>query len=102
MDFPEYISSMLEQKIKITAGKASKKTVKLNWNKVKTADGYDVYRASKKSGRYIKVKSVSSNTCTDKKLKRGKTCYYKVRAYSKVNCKKLYGGFSAVKKITVK
>ena len=102
VDFPEYISSMLEQKIKITAGKASKKTVKLNWNKVKTADGYDVYRASKKSGRYIKVKSVSSNTCTDKKLKRGKTCYYKVRAYSKVNGKKLYGGFSAVKKITVK
>ena len=79
----------------LTAGKASKKTVKLNWNKVKTADGYDVYRASKKSGRYIKVKSVSSNTCTDKKLKRGKTCYYKVRAYSKVNGKKLYGGFSA-------
>ena len=102
VDFPEYISSMLEQKIKITARKASKKTVKLNWNKVKTADGYDVYRASKKSGRYIKVKSVSSNTCTDKKLKRGKTCYYKVRAYSKVNGKKLYGGFSAVKKITVK
>ena len=43
-----------------------------------------------------------ADICTDKKLKRGKTCYYKVRAYSKVNGKKLYGGFSAVKKITVK
>ena len=61
-----------------------------------------MFTGPQKNQADIKVKSVSSNTCTDKKLKRGKTCYYKVRAYSKVNGKKLYGGFSAVKKITVK
>ena len=56
VDFPEYISSMLEQKIKITAGRASKKTVKLNWNKVKTADGYDVYRASKNQADILRLR----------------------------------------------
>lgn len=102
VDFPEYIKSSLEQKTKLSLKKASKKSVKASWNKTKTADGYELYRASKKSGKYTKVKTVAASSYTDKKVKQGKSYYYKVRAYSKVNGKKVYGSFSAIKKITVK
>ena len=39
---------------------------------------------------------------TEEKLATGKTLYYKVRAYRKVNGKTVYGSFSKVKKAVIK
>mgnify|MGYP000629946152 CR=1 FL=1 len=47
----------------------------------------------KKAGKVIYV---------NKKLKKGKTYYYKVRAYKVVSGKKVYGKFSTIKKIKFK
>ena len=70
------------------------KSVKLSWKKVKKAKGYQIYRASKKNGKYKRVKTTKARSWTNKKLTTGKTYYYKVRAYKKVGKKTVYGSFS--------
>ena len=82
---------------------ANYNTITVSWKKVEGCDGYRVYRATEKDGKYKSVKTCSSvNTLSYKnsKLKTGKTYYYKVRAYVNKNGKKLYGDYSAVKQAT--
>lgn len=82
--------------------KAGKKTAKLRWKKIKGAKGYQIYRATSKNGKYKKIKTVSAkkNTFLDKKVKRHKRYYYRVRVYSKSGNKKIYSVYS--KKVTVR
>lgn len=83
----------------------SKGKLVLKWKKVRNADGYVVYRADKKKGKYKKVKVLNGDrkiSFTNKKLKKKKTYYYKVCAYRKVGKKKVYGSYSAVKSRKVK
>ena len=83
----------------------SKGKLVLKWKKVRNADGYVVYRADKKKGKYKKVKVLNGArkiSFTNKKLKKKKTYYYKVCAYRKVGKKKVYGSCSAVKSRKVK
>lgn len=93
-------------KVASTTLKAKKKNrkIKLSWKKVNGAKGYQIYQASKKKGKYKKIKSIASGTkkkCTYK-VKKGGTYFIKIRAYSKINKKKVYGKFSKVIKIKVK
>lgn len=60
--------------LKAKAKKASKKAVALSWSKVKNASLYAVY-GCKAKGKYKKLKTVKTNYCTVKKLK--KSTYYK-------------------------
>ncbi|MCI9063489.1 MAG: hypothetical protein HFJ17_02660 [Clostridia bacterium] len=72
------------------------------WNKsYNPLDGYEIYRSTSKKGKYKKVKSVSKNksSYTDKKLKKSKTYYYKIRGYKKINGKTYYTKYSNVKSI---
>lgn len=81
---------------KLRVVKKTKTTISLKWNKRK-ATGYEVWMAKSKKGTYKKVKTITSpNRITTKvrKLKSGKKYYFKVRAYKKVNNKKIYGSFS--------
>ena len=82
---------------------AVKKKATLTWKKVKGAAGYQVYRSMRKNGKYVCVKkNLKAAKYTDKKLKKGKTYYYKVRAYKKVNGKTITGAYSAIRKVKVK
>ena len=74
----------------------------LEWSKVKGADGYQVYASDSKNGTYTRIKITKGTGATDESLLTGKTRYYKVRAYRKVNGKAVYGSFSKIKKVTVK
>lgn len=87
--------------IKLSAGK---KKATVTWNKISGANGYEVYRATSKNGKYTKAATVKAGktTYTDKKLKAKKTYYYKVRAYKTVKGKKVYTGSSSVGKTTTK
>ncbi len=80
----------------------SKKAV-LRWNAVKSADGYQIYKSTKKNGTYTRVKTVKNAKTAkyaDTSQKQGKTCYYKVRAYvTGTDGKRVYGSFSSVKKL---
>lgn len=84
----------------LRAKSTTKNSTKLSWSGVEGADGYVVYRATSKNGRYYKVTTTGKKSYTNKKLKSGKTYYYKVRAYKKVNNVTVYGKLSS--KVTVK
>ena len=84
--------------------KKNKKAV-ITWKKVKNADGYQIYRATKKGGKFKKIKTVKGNRVvkyTNTKLKKNKKYYYKVRAYRTVKGKKVYSTFSAKKGVVIK
>ena len=88
--------------VKLTSG-SRKATVK--WGKVAGASGYEVYRATSKSGKYSKVKTVGSGSTTsytNSSLTKNKTYYYKVRAYRTVKGKKVYSSYSSAKYIKIK
>ena len=87
--------------------KVTKETIKsttynsitIGWKKVKGASGYEVYRATSKSGSYKLVKTINKAKTVsfkDKGLKSNKTYYYKVRAFKKSGSKKTKGKYSAV------
>jgi outer membrane protein assembly factor BamB len=59
---------------------AGKKKIKVTWSKAVGTTSYEVWRASSKSGKYTKVKTTSSRSWTNTKLKKGKKYYYKVKA----------------------
>ena len=70
-------------------------------------DGYLVYgnrcNTSTKTYKYKKLATITNGRkWNHKKLKKGKTYYYKVRAYKVVSGKKVYGKFSTIKKIKFK
>ncbi len=83
----------------------SKKVI-VNVSKVEGASGYQIYRSTKKGGKYTKVKEFTSVEELLKyvdKTKKGTTYYYKVRSFA-LNSeeKNVYSPFSSVKSITSK
>ena len=88
--------------VKLSAGK---KKITVKWKKVSGASGYVIMRSAKKSSGYKMVKTVrkgSAVSFTNKKLKKGKKYFYKVRAYRNVDGKKVYGAYSAVRSAKAK
>ena len=82
-----------------------KKSAKLTWKKVKGASGYIIYRSTKKNKGFKKIKTIKKGKTVkfvNKKLKKGKTYYYKIKAFKKVNGKKVKGKFTKVKKVKIK
>ncbi len=66
-------------RIAVTTDAVSGKA-KLSWEAVPTADLYRIYRASRKDGAYIRIKSTSSLSYTDVDASAGSRYYYKVKA----------------------
>lgn len=89
-------------KIAFKSAKAGKKKATLKWKKAAGAKKYQVYRANKKNGKFKKVVTVKKTSFVNKKLKKGKTYFYKVRAIAKADGKTYKGAFSKVKKVKVK
>jgi len=69
---------------------------KISWVKVSGASGYQVQRATSKTGTYSSVKNTTSTSFTNTGLTAGKTYYYKVRAYKTVDGAKVYSDDSVV------
>mgnify|MGYP002088802342 CR=1 FL=1 len=93
------------EKTTLKSAKVKGKKVTLKWKKNSKATGYEIYRATKKNGKYKKIRTIkkaSAVTFTDSKVKKGKTYYYKVRAYKTVKGNKANGKFSAVRKVKIK
>ena len=95
-------SSSLLSAAKIKSVKAGKGKATVNWSKVSNADGYKIYMATSKKGTYKYIGKTSKRKLTKKGLKKGKTYYFKVRAYKTLNGKTVYGSYSSVKKVKVK
>lgn len=85
--------------------KTKNNTVSVSWKKTNGASGYYIYRATSKKGKYSKIKTIISGKTlkyTDKKVKKGKTYYYKVVPFRKISGKAVKGASSAVKSIAFK
>lgn len=89
----------------ITLSNMISKQVSISWKSINGVTGYQIYRATSKSGKYSKVATLSSKyepVCTDKTVKKGKRYYYKVRAYVKKGSTYTYSNYSTVKSLVVK
>ena len=78
---------------------ASYDKLRLSWEPLSGVDGYQIYRATSKSGKYAKIATVkgsSGATYTNT----GRTCgtryYYKLRAYKKIGGKTVYSKYSSI------
>lgn len=79
--------------------KATKKGIRITWKKVSGANGYYIYRSTKKKSGYKKihvVKKGKTQSYLDKKARKGKTYYYKIRTYKKAGGKKMQSNWSKV------
>lgn len=73
------------------------KSVCIAWNGVSMAQGYKVYRATKKKGKYKLAATVGGAGFNDTKNKSlSKYKYYKIRAYGNVNGQTVLGPYSGV------
>ena len=68
------------QKPNINSLKVGKKKVTVSFSAVTGATKYQIYRSNSKSSGYKKIATTSSRKYVDKKAKKGKRYYYKVRA----------------------
>ena len=82
----------------------SKATVK--WSNVDGETGYQLYYATSINGTYKKINSYGADVLTGSKTfsasASGKTIYFKVRAYHKVNGQTIFGNWSAIKSVKLK
>ena len=86
------------------AGKSTRTKVKVSWKAVTGASGYRIYRSTSKTSGFSRIKTVKSGASTSyvKKTTRKKTYYYKMRAYTTVNGKKVWGAYTTVKAYKLK
>lgn len=82
---------------------SAKGTVKLSIKKNAKADGYQlIYASNKKFTKGKKIIKVKKTGVVIKKLKKGTTYYFKVRAYKSANNKTYYGKYGAVKRLKIR
>lgn len=86
---------------KVSAKVKGSKAV-IRWKKVSGASKYVLYKSTKKKTGYYKERITVNNGYTDSNLRKGKTYYYKARAYKTVKGKKVYSKYSKVIKVRVK
>ena len=83
--------------------KASKGSVKVTWKKVSSVvTGYRIYRKTGKTWSRIGIVDRDTTIFKDKKVKKGKTYTYRVRAYRKSKGKNVYGKYSNEIKLQAK
>lgn len=73
------------------------KTLKVSYQRVPGATGYQIYRSTKKKSGYKKIGTVKKGSrlyYQDKKCAVGTKYYYKIRAYRKADGKTTYSDFS--------
>ena len=80
-----------------SALRVTSSSIKTSWSKVSGASGYEVYRATSSTGTYSLKRTTSLLSYTNTGLTRGRTYYYKVRAYRMVGTTKIYGKWSVIK-----
>lgn len=78
------ITVTLPKPTNVTAVPKSTSSVELKWDDM-SATGYNIYRATTKTGTYKKIDTAYTNSYTNKGLTKGKTYYYKVEAFLKSN-----------------
>lgn len=75
--------------------KVYKGSIKVTWKKVSSVvSGYRIYRKTGRTWSRIGIADRNDTSFRDKKVKKGKTYTYKVRAFKKAGGKNIYGRYS--------
>ncbi len=90
------IKTVLLAPQKSKATKVKSTSIKVTWQKVSGASGYEIYSSTSKKGKFTKIKTTKSLSYTKSGLKKGKTYYYKIRAYRVVGKTKVYSSWSTL------
>lgn len=73
----------------LTSAKRTSSGIKVNWKKVRGAEGYNIYRKTSENGSWKLIGTTTNNkkfSYTDKTAEKGNTYYYSVQAYrNKIN-----------------
>ena len=96
------IEEKIEEPAKVTGLKATKTSygVKLTWNKVSGADGYEIAIKVPGASNY-ELYNATGTSKTITGLNDAGTYKFKVAAYKKVNGEKIYGSYSSIASIEV-
>lgn len=89
------------KKVSLRVKNKKKSTASLSWKKVAGAKKYQIYRATRKKGKYSKIATTKKLTYKKTLLSKKKTYYYKVRAYYVKAGKNIYGSYSNAKSIKI-
>lgn len=80
--------------------------IKVSWNKVSNASGYQVYwykdKKCKKTVAKKNINNANTTTYSGKGFEKGKKYYVRVRAYKNINGSKIYGKKSNIKSVKAK
>lgn len=74
---------------KVRVRSSESKRLKVTWNRVKKADGYQIYEYKKSNKKFVKVADVDSKAKSWKSRNTEEEHTYKVRAYRKIGKKKM-------------
>jgi len=93
----------LKKPVQNAVKKYNSSKVKVSWKSMEGETGYQIYKMTKKNGKYKLVKSyTTTKTSYVISASKGTTYCYKVRAYKKESSGKIYGPWSAVKSYKLK
>lgn len=86
-------------KVKLKTIKIKKGKAVIKWKSIKNASRYEIQYCSSRKFKKLQKKTTKKTSIVVKKLKKKKLYYIRVRAYSTINGKKVYGTFSSIRKI---
>ena len=79
------------------------KSIKVSWTNIsKRATGYEVRMSTSKNGTFNSIGTTTNTSFTKVNLTKGKTYYFKIRAYRIVDGQKIYSLYSGIESIKCK
>lgn len=79
------------------------KSIKVSWTNIsKRATGYEVHMSTSKNGTFNSIGTTTNTSFTKVNLTKGKTYYFKIRAYRTVDGQKIYSLYSGIESIKCK
>lgn len=99
----KYVTIIKKPSLTVSASSSSK--IKLTWNKVSGASGYQIQRYDSSKKKYTTIKTIKSGstiTFTNSGLKKNTTYKYRIRAYKVVRGRNIYGDYCSGKSVKTK
>ena len=98
-----YITIIRKPTLSVSASSSSK--IKLSWDQISGASGYEIQRYHSSKKKYVTIKTIKKGTTTsytNSGLKKNTKYKYKIRSFKTVRGKKIYSYYCSAKSATTK